>query len=237
MPFCSKVVITPFYFVPRRASGGRTTKDNCLPVGGTVTIIHVVSEGMDSRSDEHLLTGAGRSTGTGSAGYPNTIENPSTGASITFLEQGADERGAYLVMDGVLPPGTDSGPARLHPESEVRSEVLAGRAEMTVRSEPHTLLVGDALTIAPGAAHTIRNGGTENLVVRTTLRPPGEFEAAIRALYEAGAGGKPDLFAVAAVLSHHRADVRLAGLPWVIQGPLLRVFAGLATMLGRNPLS
>jgi mannose-6-phosphate isomerase-like protein (cupin superfamily) len=206
-------------------------------VSGTVSIIYVVPEQMDSWSDEDLLTESGDSTKTNPAGYPNTIEDPSTGASITFLEHGADERGAYLLMDGVLPPGTDSGPARLHPGSEVRSEVLAGRAEMTVRSEPHTLLVGDALTIAPGAAHTIRNGGTENLVVRTTLRPPGEFEAAIRALYEAGAGGKPDLFAVAAVLSHHRADVRLAGLPWVIQGPLLRVFAGLATMLGRNPLS
>ena len=78
--------------------------------------------------------------------------------------------------------------------------------------------------------------GAENLVVRTTLRPPGEFEAAIRALYEAGAGGQSDVFAVAAVLSRYRADVRLAGGPWVVQRPLLRALAGIATMLGRNPL-
>ncbi|WP_158545705.1 cupin domain-containing protein [Haloferax sp. Atlit-19N] len=200
-------------------------------------IICVVPTRMDSRSDEHLLTGSGRSTRTGPDGYPNTIEDPSTGASITFIERSVDEQGEYLLMDGVLPPGTDSGPTRLHPQSEVRSEVITGRAEMTVRGERHTLLAGEALTIAPGAAHSIRNDGAENLVVRTTLRPPGEFEAAIRALYEAGAGGQPDLFAVAAVLSHYRADVRLAGLPWVIQRPLLRVFAGLATMLGRSPLS
>ena len=90
--------------------------------GGTLSIIYVVPKRMDSRSDEHLLTGSGRSTRTDPAGYPNTIEDPSTGASITFLEHGADERGAYLLMDGVLPPGTDSGPARLHPQSEVRSE-------------------------------------------------------------------------------------------------------------------
>ncbi|POG53701.1 cupin domain-containing protein [Haloferax marisrubri] len=205
--------------------------------GGTLSIIYVVPNGMDSRSDEHLLTGSGRSTRTGPAGYPNTIEDPSTGASITFLEHGADEQGAYLLMDGVLPPGTDSGPARLHPRAEAHSEVLSGRAEVIVRGEPHTLLAGEALTIAPGAPHSIRNDGADSLVVRTTLRPPGEFEAAIRALYEAGAGRQPDLFAVAAVLSHYRADVRLAGLPWVIQRPLLRVFAGLATMLGRSPLS
>jgi quercetin dioxygenase-like cupin family protein len=192
---------------------------------------------MDSPTDEHQLAESGHSLGTGPTGYPNTIEDLSTGASITFLERGVDERGAYLLMDGVLPPGTDSGPARLHPRSEVRSEVIAGQAEMTVRGEPHTLLAGEALTIEPGEAHTIRNDGAENLVVRTTLRPPGEFEAAIRALYEAGAGGQPDVFAVAAVLSHHRADVRLAGLPWVVQRPLLRVFAGIATMLGRNPLA
>jgi mannose-6-phosphate isomerase-like protein (cupin superfamily) len=192
---------------------------------------------MDSPSDEHLLVESGYSPGTDAGAYPNTIEDLSTGASITFLERGVDEQGAYLLMDGVLPPGTDSGPARLHPRAEVRSEVMTGRAEVMVRGEPHTLLPGEALTIAPGAAHRIRNGGADNLVVRTTLRPPGEFEAAIRALYEAGAGGQPDVFAVATVLSRYRSDVRLAGLPWVIQRPLLRVLAGTATILGRNPLS
>ena len=79
--------------------------------------------------------------------------------------------------------------------------------------------------------------GDDILVVRTTLRPPGEFESATRALYEAGAGGRPDLFVVAAVLSHYRADVRLAGVPWVVQRPLLRALAGIATMLGRKPLT
>ena len=192
---------------------------------------------MDSRSDDHLLAESSRPPRTGAGAYPETIDDLSTGASITFLESGIDEQGAYLVMDGVLPPGTDSGPARLHPQSEVRSEVVTGRAEVTVRGEPHTLLPGEALTIAPGAAHSIRNGGADSLVVRTTLRPPGEFEAAIRALYEAGAGGQPDVFAVAAVLSHYRADVRLAGIPWLIQRPLLGSLAALATMLGRNPLT
>ena len=192
---------------------------------------------MDSRSDDHLLAESSLPPRIDAGAYPETIDDLSTGASITFLESGIDEQGAYLVMDGVLPPGTDSGPARLHPQSEVRSEVVAGRAEVTVRGEPHTLLPGEALTIAPGAAHSIRNGGADSLVVRTTLRPPGEFEAAIRTLYEAGAGGRPDVFAVAAVLSHYRADVRLAGIPWLIQRPLLGSLAALATMLGRNPLT
>ncbi len=169
--------------------------------------------------------------------YPSTVEDLSTGARITFLERGVDEQGAYLMMDGVLPPGVDSGPARLHPQSEVRSKVMAGRASVTVRGDSHVLLPGESLTIAPGEAHSIRNRDDDTLVVRTTLRPPGEFEAATRALYEAGAGGRPDLFAVSAVLSHYRSDVRLAGIPWVIQRPLLGVLAGTATILGRNPLT
>jgi quercetin dioxygenase-like cupin family protein len=192
---------------------------------------------MDSRSDEHLVSASGRSLGTDAGGYPNTIEDLSTGASITFLERGVDEQGAYLMMDGVLPPGTDSGPARLHPRSEVRSEVIAGRADVTARGNSRVLLPGESLTIAPGEAHSIRNRGDDTLVVRTTLRPPGEFEAATRALYAAGAGGRPDPFVVAAVLSHYRADVRLAGVPWLVQRPLLRALAGIATMLGRNPLT
>ncbi|MFC6862718.1 cupin domain-containing protein [Halomicroarcula sp. GCM10025817] len=139
-------------------------------------------------------------------------------------------------MNGVLPPGVDSGPARLHPRAVAHSAVVAGRADVTVGDETHSLLPGESLTIAVGEGHSIRNSGTDTLVVRTTLRPPGEFEAAIRALYDAGAGGRPDLFGVAAVLSHFRADVRLAGVPWALQRPLLRVLAGIATLLGRNPV-
>jgi quercetin dioxygenase-like cupin family protein len=179
----------------------------------------------------------GDSSENDSVGYPSTVEDLSTGARITFLERGVDEQGTYLMMDGVLPPGTDSGPARLHPQSEVRSEVVAGRADVTVHGDSHVLLPGESLTIAPGEAHSIRNRGDDTLVVRTTLRPPGGFEAAIQSLYDAGAGGRPDLFAVAAILSHYRADVRLAGIPWLVQRPLLRVLAGIATMLGRNPLT
>jgi quercetin dioxygenase-like cupin family protein len=171
-----------------------------------------------------------------SVGYPSTVEDLSTGARITFLERGVDEQGAYLMMDGVLPPGTDSGPARLHPRSEARSEVIEGRAEVTVRADSHVLLPGESLTIAPGEAHSIRNSGDDTLVVRTTLRPPGEFESAIRALYEASAGREPDVLAVAAVLSHYRTDVRLSAVPWFLQRPLLSVLARISTVLGRNPV-
>ena len=99
------------------------------------------------------------------------------------------------------------------------SEVVTGRAGVTVRGEIHTLLPGESLTIEIGEAHSIRNSGTDTLVVRTTLRPLGEFETAIRALYEASAGGKPELLAVAAVLSYYRADVRLAVGLWWLQPP------------------
>ena len=202
-----------------------------------ISTMGVVIRRMNLPLDEHLLPESDFSSRTDAGVYPNTIEDLSTGASITFLERGVDEQGAYLMMDGVLPPGTDSGPARLHPRSEARSEVMAGRADLIVRGDSHVLLPGESMTIAPGEAHSIRNRGDDTLVVRTTLRPPGRFEAAIRSLYDAGAGSRPDLFAVAAILSHYRSDVRLAGVPWLVQRPLLRVLAGIATMLGRNPLT
>ncbi|MDX1746141.1 MAG: hypothetical protein R3324_09410, partial [Halobacteriales archaeon] len=66
------------------------------------------------------------------------------------------------------------------------------------------------------------------------LRPPGGYEAAIRALYELGAGGRPDPLGVAAVLYHHREDVRLAGVPWRLQYPILRVLATVALAIGRD---
>lgn len=137
---------------------------------------------------------------------------------------------------GRVLPRIDSGPARLHPRAEAHSEVVAGQADVTVRGESYTLLPGESLTIEIGEAHSIRNSGTDTLVVRTTLRPPGEFEGAIRALYEASTGGEPDLLAVVSVLSHYRADVRLAAIPWWLQRPLLGVFARISTVLGRNPI-
>jgi hypothetical protein len=97
------------------------------------------------------------------------------------------------------------------------------------------LLPGESVIIRAGDPHTIRNGDEEPLVVRTTLRPPGGYEAAIRALYELGAGGRPDPLGVAAVLYRHRDDVRLAGVPWRLQRPILRVLAVVARALGRGP--
>lgn len=166
--------------------------------------------------------------------YPQTVVDASTGASITFLERGTDERGSFLVMDGVLPPGVDSGPARIHPRAEALSEVVEGRAVVTVRGEETVLLPGDSVVIGAGASHTIRNGDDESLVVRTTLRPPGEFESAIRRLYSLGAGGRPELLGVATVLYDHRDDVRIAAVPWWVQRPMLGLLASVAQVLGRG---
>ena len=174
-------------------------------------------------------------TDTAASEYPTTVEDPSTGARITFIERGVDERGPYLLVDGVLPPGTDGGPARLHPRSEARSEVVEGRAVVTVGGEEMVLLPGESVIIGAGDPHTIRNGDEGPLVVRTTVRPPGGYEAAIRALYDLGAGGRPDPLGVAAVLYRHREDIRLAGVPWRLQRPILRSLAVVARALGRAP--
>jgi len=201
-----------------------------------IRLAEVLLDRMESRADTQQSMTPDGSRNDDLPGHPNTVEDVSTGASITFLEHSVDEQGAYLLMEGVLPPGIDSGPARLHPRAEVHSEVVAGQADVTVGGEIHTLLPDESLTIGIGEAHSIRNSSTDTLVVRTTLRPSGEFEAAIRALYEASAGGEPDVLAVAAVLSHYRADVRLAAIPWWLQRSLLSVLAMISTVLGRNPI-
>ena len=97
-------------------------------------------------------------TETGGNDYPVTVEDLSTGARITFLKRGVDEQGSYLLMDGILPPEIDSGPARLHPRSEARSEVVDGRAVVTLRGEETVLLPGESVVLDAGDPHTIRNG-------------------------------------------------------------------------------
>lgn len=190
---------------------------------------------MNQLSSNNDQPASARSSEDEAGEYPSTVEDPATGARITFLERGIDERGAYLLMDGVLPVGIDSGPARSHPRAAARSTVIDGRAVVEAGGEKSVLLSGESVVLTAGEPHAIRNDGDRALVVRTTLRPPGEFEAAIRALYGLGTDGGPDPLGVAAVLYRYRADVRLASVPWGLQRPILRVLAGIARALGRDP--
>ena len=58
-----------------------------------------------------------------------------------------------------------------HAETEEIYYILSGTADMTLDGETRPVGPGDAIAIPPGARHTIRNTGPEELVFLCTCAP------------------------------------------------------------------
>ena len=69
-----------------------------------------------------------------------------------------------------LAPGLATTPHH-HKVTEEIYYLLSGSAEMTLEGESRPVGPGDAIAIPPGARHTIRNTGPEELVFLCTCAP------------------------------------------------------------------
>ncbi len=69
-----------------------------------------------------------------------------------------------------LAPGLATTPHH-HKVTEEIYYILSGSAEMTLEGESRPVGPGDAIAIPPGAKHTIRNTGPEELVFLCTCAP------------------------------------------------------------------
>jgi mannose-6-phosphate isomerase-like protein (cupin superfamily) len=69
-----------------------------------------------------------------------------------------------------LAPGLATTPHH-HKVTEEIYYILSGSAEMTLEGESRPVGPGDAIAIPPGARHTIRNTGPEELVFLCTCAP------------------------------------------------------------------
>jgi mannose-6-phosphate isomerase-like protein (cupin superfamily) len=69
-----------------------------------------------------------------------------------------------------LAPGRATTPHH-HKVTEEIYYILSGSAEMTLEGESRPVGPGDAIAIPPGARHTIRNTGPEELVFLCTCAP------------------------------------------------------------------
>lgn len=66
--------------------------------------------------------------------------------------------------------------AHYHTRSEEIYYILQGRGEVNIEGETSALTKGDAVVIAPGARHQIRNSGDEPLVFLCCCAPPYSHE-------------------------------------------------------------
>ena len=172
----------------------------------------------------------------------DSIQNPVTGETMTFLMTGIETGGELLRIDmGVRPGGFVAG-EHIHPHQEEHFQVTSGQITLRVNGEERRYTAGEHITIPPGTPHVWWNSGNEHLRVILEFRPAGRFAEFITtffALAHAGRTTKRGIpinpLQLAVTFSEYRDVIRGASPPWPVQQALFAVLAPVGRLLGYRP--
>jgi quercetin dioxygenase-like cupin family protein len=118
-----------------------------------------------------------------------TLESPRIGQTITFLRTASDTDGAELAIEARMRPGAFI-PSHRHLHQEETFKVLDGTASFTVARRRIVAGPGERVQIPPGVAHRFRNRSSDDVHVRSTLRPALRAEDLFERLFRLGAAGR-----------------------------------------------
>jgi mannose-6-phosphate isomerase-like protein (cupin superfamily) len=170
-----------------------------------------------------------------------TIENPVTGEQLTFHKTSRDTNGEYVVVETVLRPGSQVAAAHVHPYQTERFEIQEGKVGMKVGRKKVEAKAGEAITVEPGTPHKFWNAGEGEARFTCTVSPALGFEQLIETMFGLAADGKtskkgmPNPLRLAVIAHHHFDDVRLPGIPHVLQRAALAMGAPMGRALGYRP--
>ncbi len=105
-----------------------------------------------------------------------TISNPISGETFTFVKTAADTGGELLEIDMTLAADGHVPGAHVHPEQEERFEVESATREFRRGFKKVVAGPGDVVVVPPGVTHKFRNGGDEPARVRVQVRPALKME-------------------------------------------------------------
>jgi mannose-6-phosphate isomerase-like protein (cupin superfamily) len=169
----------------------------------------------------------------------DTIANPLTGYTITFLEATQD----LFRFREVALPSTYAPALHVHPLQQERFEVVRGSIEFVIGNQKIVCHPGQSVVVPPGVAHTFRNAGDGDAEMFGEYRP-GLAEQSRRffevyfALARAGltnAKGLPSVWQIAVEMPLMSDHVRLASPPWPVQRVVLALLRPIARMMGYRP--
>jgi quercetin dioxygenase-like cupin family protein len=168
----------------------------------------------------------------------DTIQNPITGESITFLATSGDTDGEAVVIETVVQPDGFVAAAHVHPDQSERFAVKSGKLGLKVGREKLTLEPGDVATVEPGTPHRFRNAGDEPVTFVCEIRPALQFESLLETMFALSADGKtnrkgmPNPLRLAVIAKAHFDTVRLPFPPAWMQKAGLALGAPLGRLLG-----
>ena len=168
-----------------------------------------------------------------------TIENPATGETTTFLATAAESDGALLRLDVLMAPGRPGPPLHVHRGFAERHEVREGRLGITMEGSERVVEAPGEIEIPRGTPHTFRVVG--DAPVRTVVehRSPGRYEDFVERLYELAREGKTDergaprnILQTAVVARPHLEEFALASPPYAVQKVVFAVLAPIGRLAG-----
>lgn len=171
----------------------------------------------------------------------DTIDNPLTGYSMTFIEA-SDHRFRFRES---MRPGAPSPALHVHPFQEERFEVIAGSVAFRVGKRQVVCGPGESVSVPVGVAHTFVNAGERAAEMLGEYRPglpemSRRFHEVYFALARAGltdANGMPSIWQIAVEMPLVSNHVRLASPPWPVQRVVLALLRPIARALGNRPLT
>ena len=171
----------------------------------------------------------------------DTLVNPVTGETITFVEAAADTAGEYTLIEVELAPGGGVPMAHVHPYQSETFEVVAGELTLKAGREQLVALPGDVVTVTPGQVHKFWNASDEVVRFRCTVAPALAFERFIETMFALAADGKlskrglPNPIRLATIANAYFADSRAPYIPAWMQKAGLVAGAALGRALGYRP--
>ncbi len=120
----------------------------------------------------------------------DTLVNPVSGETITFVETAAETGGDYTVIECAVRPGGGVPMAHVHPNQSETFEVLEGELSLKVGRDKLVAQAGDVVTVSPGTVHKFRNDTDRIVRFRCTVTPSLGFEQFLQTICALGADGK-----------------------------------------------
>jgi quercetin dioxygenase-like cupin family protein len=169
----------------------------------------------------------------------DSIENPVTGETMTFLLTGRETAGELLRIDMNVRPGGFVAGEHVHPHQEERFYVTGGQITLRVDGRECHHVEGEQITIPAGTPHVWWNSGPDDLRVVLEFRPAGRFAEFIETFFALARAGKTNrwglpknLLQLAVTFAEYRDVLFATRPPQVVQRLLFAVLDPLGRLLG-----
>ena len=107
----------------------------------------------------------------------DTIHNPLTGETFTFLQTAADTGGQLLQMEARIQAGRGLHvPPHVHPFQAMQFSIKQGKMKMLLAKDERVYSAGDTIHVPVGTFYNWSNVAEDDLVFVVEYRPAGEWE-------------------------------------------------------------